>query len=98
MYINCVHAKGHVGIIKLQHAYANVISSKKSVGKGMSKEHIELFKAHDMARHGRILANATEFPLGGNFNPYVAGSVCSSHILNGIALPIYCMLKMTECM
>eukprot|EP00250_Pteridium_aquilinum_P029906 c40312_g1_i1 orf=119-1654(+) len=73
-YLKIVHAKGHVGIIKLQHAYADLIaSSRKHSGKGMSKEHIELFKAHDRARHGRTLANVVEFPLGGNSNPFVAG-------------------------
>ena len=76
-YINLVcHAKGHVGIIKLQHAYADLIaSSKKSLDKGISEEHIELFKAHDRARHGRVLTNAVQFSLGGNYNPYLAGLV-----------------------
>lgn len=73
-YIKIVHAKGHVGIIKLQHVYADLVAaSKRNLGKGMSKEHIELFKAHDRARHGRFLTNVVQFPLGGSANPYVAG-------------------------
>lgn len=70
------YAKGQVGIIKLQHAYTDIIaSSKKSHIKGITEEHIELFKAHDKARHGRVLTHAVEFSLGGNYSPYLAGLV-----------------------
>ncbi|MCO5608226.1 hypothetical protein L7F22_062432 [Adiantum nelumboides] len=73
-YVRFVHSKGHVGIIKLQHVYADLVaSSRKKSGNGMSKEHIELFKAHDRARHGRKLANVVQFPLGGSSSPFVAG-------------------------
>jgi hypothetical protein len=75
-YNTSILAKGHVlGIMKLRHAYTDIVSSKKGLSKAISKEHIDLFRAHDMVRHGRVLTNAIEFPLGGNFNPYVAGLV-----------------------
>ncbi|MCO5557299.1 hypothetical protein L7F22_010860 [Adiantum nelumboides] len=62
-YVRFVQSKGHVGIIKLQHVYADLVaSSRKKSGNGMSKEHVELFKAHDRARHGRKLANMVLVP------------------------------------
>lgn len=66
--------KAQVGLIRLQHAYADLLaSSNRNFGRGMSKEHIELFKAHDRARHGRLLSDVVLFPVGGTANPFLAG-------------------------
>lgn len=85
--------KGQVGLIRLRHAYADLLaSSKKGLGRGMSKEHIELFKAHDKARHARLLADVVQFPVGGTWDPFLAGCgysqsgdlLTSQHALDGI--------------
>ncbi|KAH7282263.1 hypothetical protein KP509_35G022500 [Ceratopteris richardii] len=72
--LSLVQSKGNITIIKLHHVYADLVASaRKSSDKGISREHIELFKAHDRSRHGRVLGNVVEFPVGGSSNPFVAG-------------------------
>ncbi|KAJ7518976.1 hypothetical protein O6H91_20G017600 [Diphasiastrum complanatum] len=62
------------GILKLNHRYSGIEgSSLKSGGRGMSQQYFQRLLEHDQARHGRFLTSAVDFPLGGTFDPSVAG-------------------------
>lgn len=80
LIVTVINAFGHLAsgaaysVVKLQHLYANREgSSSANNGRGMSSEHFEMLKAHDRARHGRILNTIVDFTLQGTADPFVAG-------------------------
>ncbi len=62
-------------MLHLKHGFAHLEgSSVKQGGRGMSREHFQRLVDHDRARMQRRLA-VVDFPLSGNDDPLVTGSV-----------------------
>jgi hypothetical protein len=67
--------EAHNAVLHLKHGFAHLEgSSVKQGGRGMSREHFQRLVDHDRARMQRRLA-VVDFPLSGNDDPLVTGSV-----------------------